>query len=692
MNLRNKVALTLAAALGAMATIATLTTPSHAVGTRRFLLNNSASFQGGDLTGVAVRSNGTVRSSWTLGKTAIAGASSVWASVVLDDGSVLLGTGSKGRILRVSKGKVSVAAETGAMAVTSLAIGFDGDVIAGTMPEGKVFKFPASQNDGKKLKPWLQLKDAESVWGLAYDSNKKSLYAATGPNGKLFRLDKAAKAQVYFDSDEPHLWSVAVGLDSSVYCGSSGKALLYQLSAPGQARVLYDFAGDAVRAIAVVPKSAKKHAGAIYAIANKYRGGLKGMASRQRPGRPARPVRSMPRNGRGELRRIASNGRSEALLKDSTSHFVSLAVDDNGLAYVGTGSGGKVHTIDDNMVRTMLADTDSRQIGALAVRGKTKFIVGSDPAVYHSIDGEGGSGALWTSKALDAGMRATFGKLDFRSDGTLELQTRSGNTAKPDKTWSAWSKSTSKAAKVASPAARFLQVRARWSRDPAAVLREVSVAFVTDNSRAILTEVKLGKKTTQTGGPRVPASGAKTPAATKQLQISCKVNNPDKDKLRYRFFYQREGGSSWAAILDNGVEHTSSSYRWKTQGLPEGRYLVRVDASDELANPPGNTTSHSMISQPIVIDHTAPVFSKLRLKGSMLSGSVTDGASDIAYIEFGRLGSKSFYPIAPSDRIFDAKTESFQLDLSGILSANPKLVVLRAYDAAGNRVTGSVRP
>ena len=117
-------------------------------------------------------------------------------------------------------------------------------------------------------------------------------------------------------------------------------------------------------------------------------------------------------------------------------------------------------------------------------------MLASDPAVVHPVKGVGGADAVWTSKVLDAGIRARFGRIEWESIGPLELSTRSGNTKEPDETWSAWSRALTAPARVESPAARYLQVRARFAKDPKAVLNEVEVAFVTDNLRAVVTEVK----------------------------------------------------------------------------------------------------------------------------------------------------------------------------------------------------------
>src|SRR4029078_5549377 len=120
-----------------------------------------------------------------------------------------------------------------------------------------------------------------------------------------------------------------------------------------------------------------------------------------------------------------------------------------------------------------------------------------DPPVLHRILGRGGQDAVWTSKVLDAGLRAKFGTLQWQSSGGLEFSTRTGNSAAPDATWSGWSNPMTGHAAITSPQARYVQVRARWARDPNAVLTEVTVPFVTDNVRPVVTEVGAAAK----GGP-----------------------------------------------------------------------------------------------------------------------------------------------------------------------------------------------
>ncbi|WP_437894699.1 hypothetical protein [Sorangium sp. So ce124] len=674
----------LAAAVAAAGLVAL---PAHAVGTRSFELRSLEDLKGGDLTGVSVDSNGAVRAGLTLGATPLPDATSIWSSVVLPDGTVLLGTGNEGKIYSVSGGRVALVATTGQMAVSALALAEGGDVIAGTFPEGKLFRLPRGAGNGGPAKVFAELPDTEDVWGLAYDPRAKALYAATGSGGKLFRVDAAGKAQVYFDSDEPHLMSVAVGDDGAVYAGSNGKALLYKLTAPGRATVLYDFDADDVKAIAVAPGA---KGGAIYAIANKYAEAF-APPKRNRSGPPSPQPARAQKPGKGVLMRFDRSGVAEKMMSDDDTHYVSLGLGDDLAPYVGTGAEGQLYTVSGNHVARLVADTDERQVGAFMMAGKRRFVATTDPAVFHEVKGVGGPDAVWTSKVLDAGLRATFGRLAWRSDGALELETRSGNTDAPDGTWSPWSAALAAPGDAKSPPARFAQIRARWRRDPGAVLREVKLSFVTDNARAVVTSIEAAPKgQTKPSRSSLPPSGGEAPKPVSALQLTWKVDNPDQDDLRYRLSYRMEGQSTWRSLLKPGEKVTRAEHVWDTTALPEGEYRILVEASDELANPPERTLRHSLESGTVLVDNTPPLFRALALQGRRLTGEVADGLGPVARIEVSIAGLEEWRPIFPSDGVFDEAVEPFEADLGAIVPPGAHLIAVRAYDSAGNVVTRDI--
>ena len=77
-----------------------------------------------------------------------------------------------------------------------------------------------------------------------------AVFAAPARVGDLHNFDDAALHAVQF-VDKFEGW--AVGDDGVVYAGTSSKGLLYRITAPGRATVVYDFRAEDVHAIAVGP-------------------------------------------------------------------------------------------------------------------------------------------------------------------------------------------------------------------------------------------------------------------------------------------------------------------------------------------------------------------------------------------------------------------------------------------------------
>ncbi len=646
-----------------------------AVGTRTFQLDTLDKLSGGELKGVAVGSDGVVRPGLSLANTPLSDASTVFSALALGDGSVLLGTSPSGKIMRVQGEQSTVYADTGALAVTSLVQGPGGSVYAATIPDGKIFKVTQG-----KAELYSTLPGAGHVWALA--ASKAGLFAAAGPDGRVFKVEAGNASSVYFKSDEPNLVSLVAEANGDLLAGSSGKGILYRISGPGRATVVQDFAGDEVKALAVNAK------GVVYAIVNEYSEPPE--PPRRSPVAGSRPPgpngASRPKPGKGALYRIDGKGRVERLMRHDEFHYMSLALDDAGEPYVGTGNEGRVYTVDDAHAVTLVADTDERQIGALAIHGTSGFVAASDPPVHHRILGRGGNDALWISKALDCTLPARFGALSFQTTGGVEIATRSGNTLAPDSTWSPWAPVSQSGQRVASPGGRFIQVRARL-RDGRASLSGLTVPFVTENMRAVVTDVTAAPKGVNLVREPVatlPATGGDTPKHDATVRLTWRVENPDSDALRYRVAFQRDGQSLWRELLRNEETLTKTEYDWDTGALPEGKYRVRVEASDEFVNPPGDAQKHALVSEPFFVDNTPPVFRAAELRGRRLTAQIQDGLGPVVRVELAVDGRNDFRPLGAKDGLFDSPDESVDADVSSLVPAGPHIVTVRAFDAAGN--------
>jgi hypothetical protein len=373
-------------------------------------------------------------------------------------------------------------------------------------------------------------------------------------------------------------------------------------------------------------------------------------------------------------------------------HYMSLAVDDQGAAYVGTGAEGRVYRVDDAHVVSLLADIDERQVGAVGLTGRTHFVLGSDPVTFHRVLSVGGPDAVWTSKPLDAGLRAHFGHLTWRANGAVEVSTRSGDAQTPDSTWSPWSNPIAQGGPAQSPPGRFVQIRARL-KDAAASIADVVLAFRTDNLRAVVTEIAAREKGAALETKEGLVSSGTGPAKHEStVHVSWKVDNPDEDELRYRVQFRKEGATRWIEATRPDDVLTKPELDWDTAALSEGKYRVRVDASDENANPLGDVTHHTLESAPVLVDNTPPVFRSITMQGRRLRAEVADGLGPILRVDVAIDGKLEWRPLPPSDGLFDTAVEGVDVDLGPLIPAGlgPHLVSVRAFDAAGNSVIREV--
>jgi hypothetical protein len=660
---------------------------ARAVGTRTFELDSLEKLSGGDLSGVSVGSDGVVRAGFTTGSVALPPdtGNTAACAVALPDGSVLVGTGPAhgGKVIRVAGGVATVLADTKESAVQALAVDRAGNVYAATTSP-RVYKIAQG-----KAEIYATIPDVGAVLSLAVD-RAGVLYAGTEDAGSVVRIEAGGKTSVYFRADDPFVIALAASDDGALYAGTGGgKAILYRITGPGRASVVHDFHGDNVHAIAVAPK------GVVYAIANEEASASSSESTeaprrttngRSAPG-PAAAPRTKP--GKGSLWRFDAQGRPERMMHHDDFHYMSLALDDQGAPYVGTGAEGRVYTVDDTHTVSLVADTDERQVNALVLASRTRVIVGSDPAVVHPVLSVGGPDSIWTSKPLDAGLRARFGHLTWRSTGATEVSTRSGETRTPDGTWSAWSAAIPEGGATPSPAGRYVQVRARL-KDGTATIADVTVAFATENLRAVVTEIEARDRASAARETKegLVASGGSPPKHESVVHLAWKVDNPDSDELRYRVAFRREGQGRWLDATRPEDVLTKPELDWDTATLPEGSYRVRVDASDEIANPPADATHHALESAPVLVDNTPPVFRSITLTGRRLKAEVVDGVGPIARVEVAVDGRIEWRPVAPVDGLYDTPAEAIDTDITPFLppTPGPHVVAVRAFDAAGNAV------
>ncbi|MCB9595248.1 MAG: hypothetical protein H6719_21195 [Sandaracinaceae bacterium] len=669
MNRRSLKALALASGSSLLAFVSIA--PALATSTERFVLDDAASLAAGELERTAVHSDGRVTIGPGIERVALPDeVALVYSSARAADGAIYLGTGNDGKIYRVRGANVELYAETGQLLVGSLVLGEGGELYAGTLPEGRIYRVAPDGTVAEVARP----DGVEHVWDLAYDARRHTLYAATGPEGRVYAIDRSGHATIRWDSTASHVMSLALAPDGALYAGTSDDALVVRIEGD-RVTVVQDFEGNEITALAL-------RDGVLAVAANEFPDppAVTTAHANTPTGPAASPPR--PRPGKGRIWRVGTDGRAERVFAQDAGHVTSLAILGDGTIVGGTGADGRIVRVNPDRTTATWIDVDERQVLDVSFGAGPAYFVTGDGAALYRVTDERPRDAIWNSKVLDARFSARWGELDFRADGNLALQTRSGNTEEPDETWSEWSNELTASGPVRSPAARFLQVRARFARDPDATLRAVTIYFLPQNQRAYVTDVRLEGATKAVTDRMRAERQSEIPDASTRYKIAWTVDNPDGDRLRYRLRYRAEGQRVWREVLRSDQVLTDTNHEWQTESIPDGWYVVRVEASDEMDNPNALVLRDSRDSDPLRIDNHAPRVEQLRFAGTRLSGRAVDGLGPIARLEYAVDGG-DWVAFFPADDLFDTATESFEVDLSAV-AAGEHVVAVRASDASGN--------
>jgi hypothetical protein len=388
---------------------------------------------------------------------------------------------------------------------------------------------------------------------------------------------------------------------------------------------------------------------------------------------------------------------------------------------VATGGRGKIYRLSGDPARaTLIARADAQQVTSLTTDRSGQVVYAtSNPGKVFRLSSARADRGTFTSEVRDAQTVATWGVIKWQGlvpSGTrVEVSTRSGNTRAPDEAWSDWSTpySTPEGSAITSPRARYLQWRAVLSgsgRAEAPLLTSLTAAYLPRNARPRVTSITVHTPGTvyqrpfPTGEPEIAGFDGDTPdrRAAAQLQGAAgggpnlgrrvyekglltfiwRAEDENRDDLQFDLQYRREGDTAWHTLKQ---ALTDSIFVWDTTSVPNGRYTVRVLASDTASNSPTTALTGELESTAFDIDNTPPVITVAasRRDGgrTVLAFDVRDDNSAVLKVEYSLDGDK-WQAVYPKDGIADSRFEQFELTVTDAQGSAG--VVLRAADALNN--------
>ncbi len=681
------------------------------VGTRADVLK-------GDSRGVSIDANGSITLAPKLTEIYKTEQPYIWSSAIDAGGNVFLGTGSDGRIYKVSPaGSGAMFADLSELNVTALAIGKGGELFAATSPDGKVYRIDTAGKSEVYFEP-----KEKYIWSLAV-MNDGSLAVGTGEGGKIYRVRAAnatPESSLLFDTSETHIISMAVDKQGNLYAGTDSNGLVMRFGADGRPFGLLDSPLREIHEITIGPD------GSAYVLALGESATVatppsapaptatpeSKTVSADRPNPMAPPTPEKSRydltGAKSAVYRILPDGASDILCASTTITGFSIYAHQTGSGVLlGTSDKGRIYNITNAGRETLVLQSDTNQISTIRSQGANLYATSSNQGRLFRIGTDTVAEGSYESAVFDAKAAATWGRIWWQSNGNVQIQTRSGNTEKADETWSAWAPiaSDSRSAQIASPKARYLQWRAVLRSGANTILSEVSVSFLARNiapeilSIAILpTNVGLVANPPIQIDPNIELSGLDpavfgVPYASvaprraylrgaRSFQWTAEDRNGDK--LVYDVFYKERSETNYKPLRENITDNFLSL---DGQTLVDGRYTLRIVAKDLPENPSGQSLSGERISEPFDIDNTQPIVSssgtpQITASGARVVFLASDKSSYLKSAEYSVNGGE-WMTVYADDGISDGPDERYTIDLP-LTSPGEYAVTLRVFDSQGN--------
>jgi sugar lactone lactonase YvrE len=709
--------------------------------TRTWTQGELADFEKGNLKNLSLRSDGLLTLAPRSRELFDSSSAYLWALAQDSKGNLYAGGGTGAKLYRIgADGKGKMLAELDALEIHAIAIDARDRVYVATSPDGKIYRITGNGKPEVFYDP-----KAKYIWALAFDS-KGDLFVATGDQGEIHRVTPDGKGKVFFKTDETHVRSMALDAGGALIVGTDPGGLVLRVSPAGEGFVLYQMPKKEVTAVAVARD------GSIYAasVGNKQPGAAAPAAPNPPPTTtPAAVQVSAPGTaapavvrqaapppaslapagvtGGSEVWRIEPDGNPRRVWSNAQDVVYALAFDSSGRVLVGAGNKGNVCRIESPAMFTALLNIPATQVTAFQTGrdGHLYAVTGNVGKVYEIGPEAEREGAI-ESDVFDSSMYSLWGRLSFEghlNGGQVAIATRSGNLDQPQKNWSPWSAAITspKGARIASPAARFVQWKATLTADAAGhspELESVDVAYLPKNIEPHIDQIEitppnykfpasstplvsltqpqqnlnlppLGKRG---GGPSFTLdTSSNTPAmqlAKGYIGARWAAADPNGDSLIYTVEIRGASESEWKPLKDKVAE---KYFSWDSTAFPDGEYRLRITASDAPSNPPAEALSVKMESDLFLIDNTPPRIDGLaaaRNGGKLqVRWHAADALNNVVRAEYSLDGGE-WSVVAPVSKLSD----SLELDYDLTLDATPgeHTIAVRVADDYDNLATGKV--
>lgn len=198
----------------------------------------------------------------------------------------------------------------------SFAFAVDGTAYLGTGHDGKIYKI------GKDGKAELYFQAPEmDVTALVVDS-RGNVYAGTSPNGKIYKMTAKGKGEPFFNPDEKYIWELLFADDGSLLAAVGESGGIYRISPQGEGKLILKVEQNHILCL-------KFDSQGNLLAGSGGNGQLYRMTKMERPSllfeSPYEEIKSIAFDGEGNIYVAAAGAPSKA--KKESSLFLAAAVD-----------------------------------------------------------------------------------------------------------------------------------------------------------------------------------------------------------------------------------------------------------------------------------------------------------------------------------------------------------------------------
>lgn len=661
-------------------------------------------------------------------------------SIAIDPtGGVLVGASPGGKIYRIaSANKPELYFDTKEQYIWDMIFDRRGVLYAATGANGKIYRIRGA-NNGEVLYD----SDATNVMALTFDREGR-LIAATQGKAYVLRIESPGKAYVMYASQEDEARTMAVDLNGNIYVAinSARMSSVFERSGDAAARAALASAtptpsaapGVVVEVRAAAPPSTTPQP---------FMMGLGGQSA----------VYQIQPSGFVAPFWQAPEGPIQGMLVDSSGNGILVAAGNKGKIY-RLQNDMNYSVVADVEEAAVLAFAQYKEQVYFTTANKAslyQLITAKHEGLFASRAFNAGSTVRWGNLYYEA-EEGTGSEVSFetRTGNTPEPEDKNWSN------WTAATRTSPRIFQTSSPVAQYLQYRLTMSGpdEQTPTIDNIQLFYVQQNAAPVIKDIRvdkvggeaaspelailigggarpasptpasasglpsppgltsssgsdvssmLGSRTAmltrmptpasdlpgQTASSRPSGSAIGAPENSQKYNVSWAAADPNGDRLQYRLYFKGEDELEWKLVEK---DLTTPRFSFSTEAIPDGKYRMRVEATDAPANPDTSASTVTLVSRIFLVDNTPPEIHEL--KGAKLpdgefdiTADASDATSILSSAEYNIDAAKEWRSVFPEDGIFDYYSETFRF------RAQPEkdtpehqehTISLRVYDREGN--------